>query len=365
MGSKHIVTFGEIMGRLAPDQFYRLGQTMPGKLDFTFAGAEANVAVSIARLGAPVSFVTALPDNTITEACLDNLRSHRVDVSNILVKPEGRMGLYFVETGANQRPSRVVYDRESSTIARTPASEYDWHTIFAGTVWLHVSGITPALSEAAAEAARVAMQSAKQAGITVSCDLNFRNKLWNWRDGVLAKDLAREVMPKLLQYVDVVIGNEEDASDVLDIKAGETDVHAGQLEINRYPEVAKKIIEKFPQVSHVAITLRESMSASHNNWGAMLYSKKEGRAHFAPCNRDNYQPYEIRNIVDRVGGGDSFAAGLVFALNTPELREPSMAIRFAVAASCLAHSTKGDFNYSNRSEVEKLMGGVASGRVER
>lgn len=365
MSTNRIVTFGEIMGRLAPDHFYRLAQTMPGKLDFTFAGAEANVAVSIARLGAPVSFVTALPDNTITEACLDNLRSHRVDVSNILVRPEGRMGLYFVETGANQRPSRVVYDRESSTIARTPASAYDWRAIFAGTAWLHISGVTPALSEAAAEAARVAMQSAKQAGVTVSCDLNFRNKLWNWREGTSAKELAREVMPKLLQYVDVVIGNEEDASDVLDIRAGETDVHRGELEIERYPEVARRIVEQFPQVSRVAITLRESLSASHNNWRAMLYSKGEDRAHFAPCKDDHYQPYEIRNIVDRVGGGDSFAAGLVFALSTPELSEPSRAIRFAVAASCLAHSIKGDFNYSSRSEVEKLMGGVASGRVER
>lgn len=353
------------MGRLAPEGFLRLRQAMPGRLDFTFAGAEANVAVSVASLGGQSSFVTALPQNPLSEACLGTLRGLGVDTSHVVLSKEGRFGLYFVETGANQRPSTVIYDREASTIARTPAKNYDWAAILRGAGWLHLSGITPALSAHAAEATRDAARQARELGLTVSCDLNFRKKLWNWRPGTDARTLAREVMATILPFVDVVVGNEEDADDVLGLKAGATDIHAGQLEIERYPEVARQIAARFPNVKRVATTLRESHSASHNNWGALLHDVATDRTYFGPRKDGKYAPYEIKAIVDRVGGGDAFSGALVFALTTPEFAEPQKALDFAVAASCLAHSIKGDFNFVNRAEVEALMGGSASGRVVR
>lgn len=360
-----IVTFGEIMGRLCPEDFLRFRQVMPGRLELTFGGAEANVAASLSRLGAEAKFVTALPDNEITAACIAELESLGVDTSNILVRDEGRFGLYFVETGANQRPSNVIYDRAHSTISLTPAECYDWPALFSGAKWFHVSGITPAISQFAAEAALAACRTAQSAGATVSCDLNFRKKLWRWNASLPPKKLAEKTMREILQHVDVVIGNEEDASDVLQIRAGQSDVEAGQLDIQRYPQVARTIHEQFPRVSKVAITLRESISANHNNWGAMLYDAKTEKARFAPMAGETYQPYEIKNIVDRVGGGDSFSAGLIFALNDEELSAPADAVAFAVASSCLAHSIKGDVNYSTRAEVLRLMKGNASGRVVR
>ncbi len=363
--STRIVCFGEIMGRLAPEGFLRLRQAMPGSLDFTFAGAEANVAVSIASLGGSSSFVTALPLNPIAEACLGTLRGLGVDTTHVVTTKEGRVGLYFVETGANQRPSTVLYDRDHSAIALTPAKNYDWPAILCGAGWLHLSGITPALSQHAADATREAARHARELGLTVSCDLNFRKKLWNWRPGTDARTLAREVMATILPFVDVVVGNEEDADDVLGLKAGSTDIHAGQLEIDRYPEVARQIAARFPSVKRVATTLRESLSASHNNWGALLHDVASDRTYFAPRKDAKYAPYEIKAIVDRVGGGDSFSGALIFALTTPELSEPQSAVAFAVAASCLAHSIKGDFNLVSRAEVEALMGGSASGRVVR
>jgi 2-dehydro-3-deoxygluconokinase len=360
-----IVCFGEIMGRLAPEGYLRLRQAMPGRLDFTFAGAEANVAAAVACLGGEAAFVTALPRNPLSEACLATLRGLGIDTRHIVLAAEGRFGLYFVETGANQRPSTVVYDREASAIARTPASHYDWTAILQGAGWLHLSGITPALSQSAADATREAARRARELGLTVSCDLNFRNKLWNWRPGTDARTLAREVMATILPFVDLVVGNEEDAEDVLGLKAGASDIHAGQLEIDRYPEVARQIARRFPNVKRVATTLRESLSASHNNWGALLHDVAPDRTYFAPRRDGAYRPYEIKAIVDRVGGGDSFSGALVFALTTPELAEPQAALDFAVAASCLAHSIKGDINYVSRGEVEALMRGSGSGRVVR
>lgn len=360
------VGFGEIMLRLGPPGFKRIRQTLPGSLEATFAGAEANVCAGICALGGSARFVTALPDNDIALACETNLRGYGVDVGHIVKTDQGRMGIFFVETGANQRPGRVIYDRAHSSIALTPGSAYDWAGIFRGAGWFHISGITPALSENAAQAALAAVNAAVARGLTVSCDLNFRNKLWDWEPGTSARELARRVMRTLLEAgVHVVIGNEEDAEDVLGIKAGESDVQSGQLDIARYPDVAKKIAEQFPSVSHVAITLRESISATHNNWGAMLYHAALDKSCFAPMNDDRYEPYEIRNIVDRVGGGDSFAAGLVFALQDEALGAPEKALSFAVAASCLAHSLPGDFNLHRRREVEALMNGSASGRVVR
>lgn len=360
-----IVTFGEIMGRLCPSGFNRFRQALPGDLNLTFAGAEANVAVSIAMLGGSARFVTAMPDNDITQACLATLRGLKVETSDVVLTDQGRLGLYFVEAGANQRPSRVIYDREYSSISLTPANAYDWETIFTDAAWFHTTGITPALSETSADATIASVKHAKAAGLTVSCDLNFRKKLWNWNPTLSASDLASETMQRILPYVDLVIGNEEDASDVLGIQAENTDVHSGHIDASKYTGVAREIVTQFPNVSRVAITLRESISASHNNWGAMLYDKESDYAYFAPNSGSHYQPYEIRNIVDRVGGGDAFGAGLIFALNTPKLQEPQTAISFAVASSCLAHSIYGDFNFSSRAEVEALLNSGGSGRVVR
>jgi 2-dehydro-3-deoxygluconokinase len=362
---KTIVTFGEIMGRLCPPGHKRFIQTMPGPLELTFAGAEANVAASLAILGAPARFVTALPDNVIGDACVQNLRGLGVDTSHILRVKNARLGLYFVEKGANQRPGNVVYDRAHSAIAAAPAAAFDWPAIFDGAGWLHLSGITPALSRAAFESTLAAARAAKSAGLTVSCDLNFRKKLWQWEPGTPARVLAGRCMKEVLPLVDIAIANEEDASDMLGIRAEGSDIEGGHLAVDRYPQVAREITRLFPNINKVAITLRESLSATHNNWGAMLYDAVSDAAAFAPAAGGAYRPYEIRAIVDRVGGGDSFAAALVFALNTPELASPETAVAFAAAASCLAHSIEGDYNFSTRPEVESLMRGSASGRVVR
>lgn len=361
---KTIVTFGEIMARIAAPANLRLRQSR--EFEVTYAGAEASVAASICNFGGKARYVTALPKHSLAEATVDSVRSVGVDTQYILRTDTGRLGLYFLETGANQRPSNVIYDRADSAIAITPADQYDWKAIFDGAQWLHLSGITPALSKNAAQATLVAAQKAKEAGASVSIDLNFRGKLWNWDESKTSKELAQETMRSILPFIDVVIGNEEDCHDVLGIQAGDTDVHSGSLDTSRYPDVARKVVAQFPNVSKVAITLRESLSASHNNWGAMLYDAGLDQAFFAPLdNEGNYQSYQIKNIVDRVGGGDSFAGGLIFALNTPELSEGQTAVRYGVAASCLKHSIKGDFNYSTRAEVEALMGGSGSGRVVR
>ncbi|MBC2594069.1 sugar kinase [Ruficoccus amylovorans] len=362
---KTVVCFGEIMGRLAPEQFYRFSQACPGKLDLTFAGAEANVAASISLLGGRSAFVSALPRHAIADACLRTLRGLGVGVEHVLRTDEGRLGLYFVETGANQRPSNVIYDRGYSSVSLTPGSSYAWEDILTGAGWLHISGITPALSAQAAEAARFAAQQASSAGLTVSCDLNFRKKLWQWEPGCPARELAEKTMRSILPYVDVLIGNEEDAANVLCIHAADTDVESGEVAADKYPQVAAAIAAEFTNIKKIAITLRESISASHNNWGAMLYDTASQRASFSPVRDGAYRPYEIRDIVDRVGGGDSFAAGLVYALHSGDFPEDADAIAFAVAASCLAHSIKGDFNYTTRSEVEALMKGNGSGRVVR
>jgi len=361
---KTVVTFGEIMGRLASPANLRLRQAR--ELEITYAGAEASVAASICNYGGAARYVTALPKHALAEATMDAVRAVGIDTQYILRTDEGRLGLYFLETGANQRPSNVVYDRADSAVSITSADKYDWDAIFDGAQWLHLSGITPALSKNAAEATLVAAQKAKAAGCQVSIDLNYRGKLWKWDPSKAQRELAQETMRGILPSVDVVIANEEDCSDVLGIRAGETDVHSGELDTSRYPDVARQVVEQFPNLSKVAITLRESLSATHNNWGAMLFDVACDKSFFAPLNADGtYQPYEIKNIVDRVGGGDSFAGGLIFSLITPELSDPQTALKYAVAASCLKHSIKGDFNYSTRAEVEKLMGGSASGRVVR
>jgi 2-dehydro-3-deoxygluconokinase len=360
-----LITFGEIMGRLAAPGHLRLRQSMPGRLDITFAGAEANVAVSVAQLGGQAAFVTALPRNPIADACLDTLRGLGVDTAPVLRTEAGRVGLYFLETGANQRPSQVTYDREGATISITKADSYPWRQIFQGAAWLHVSGITPSLSRVAAEAVLAAVREAKSQNLRVSCDLNFRGKLWGWDPPLKARQLAERTMREVLPFVDVVIANEEDAADVLSIHAKDTDVQAGRLAIERYSDVAREIVRQFPKVQLVGITLRESISATHNNWGAMLYDAAGAKAHFAPLRDGRYEPYAITSIVDRLGAGDAFAAGLIYALMSHDLADPQAAVAFAAANSCLAHSVQGDFCLVSRAEVEALVKSGGSGRVVR
>jgi 2-dehydro-3-deoxygluconokinase len=360
------LTFGEVMARIAPAGHLRWPQTLPGNVQVTWGGGEANVAASLAMFGLPARYLTALPKQPVAEALTNSLRGLGVDVSRIYWRKEGRLGLYFVEVGANQRGSTVLYDRSYSAISLASAAEYDFESALQDVHWLHVTGITPAISEAAALANQKLVELAHARGVTVSCDLNFRKKLWNWRPGTKPKDLAKETMSKLLAHVDLVIANEEDAADVLGIHAGETDVLQGHIAAAAYEDVARQIATQFPSVKRVAITLRESISADHNNWGAMLLDVATDQACFAPTDpAGNYVPYEIRNIVDRVGAGDSFGAGLLYALNTPELSAPDKAIAFAVAASCLKHSVQGDFNYVSVEEVKALLAGNASGRVQR
>lgn len=361
-----VVTFGEVMLRLAPEEFLRVVQVLPGRLEATFGGGEVNVAVSVAQQGGEAAFATALPDNAITDAFEQELRKLKVEPGLVKRTKAGRFGIYFVETGANQRAGTVTYDRDHSSISLASAADYDWDRIFAGATWFHITGITPALSSLSAEAALHAVKQARERKVPVSCDLNFRKKLWRWKPGVSPVDLARDTMRALTPYVDLVIANEEDAEMCLGIHAPESNVEAGELNLDGYSHVARQIVREFPNVSRAAITLRESISASHNNWGALLHETAKDMVHFAPTNAaGRYEPYEICNIVDRVGAGDSFAGGLIFALNTPGLDDGATALSYAVAASCLKHSIKGDFNYATRAEIEGLMKGGGSGRVQR
>ena len=361
----HFITFGEIMMRMAPPGFLRLQQTLPGSVDVTFAGAEANVAASLSMLGADVGFITALPDNPLADACLNTLRGLGIGTSGVLRSTEGRLGIYFVEAGANQRPSRVTYDREGSSIGLASPGAWDWDRLLLGARALHVTGITPALSKEAAQSTLAAVQAAQTHQVQVSCDLNYRAKLWNWQPGTARQQLAGETMSQILPFIDVLIANEADCGDVLGIHAGHSHVESGNVEVDAYPDVARQVADRFPNIKLVATTLRESISASHNNWGAMLFDVAGDKAFFAPETAGIYEPYEIRNIVDRVGGGDSFSAGLLFALNHEDYQGPREALQFAAAASCLAHSVVGDFNFSCRAEVDALMGGSSAGRVVR
>ncbi len=363
---KKVITFGEIMMRIAPEGFLRFIQSFPGRADLTFAGAEANVAVSIAMLGGESAFITVLPKNDIADACIMTLRRMGVETAGIQRSQEGRLGIYFVEAGANQRASNVVYDRAGSSIAIASPCLYNWEELLEGYDWFHTTGITPSLSSEAAQATLQAVKKAREKGMTISMDLNFRKKLWHWNPACSNRELARKTMTEILPFVDVLVANESDCSDVLGIKAENTDTELGKLDIARYPEVAQKVAHQFPNLKYIAITLRESISASHNNWGGMFYDTVKGKSYFAPLNEQGeYTPYEIRSIVDRVGGGDAFAAGLIYAMTTPEYSDPKDVIRFAVASSCLAHSIYGDFNYTKCTEVETLMKGNASGRVQR
>lgn len=361
-----VVTLGEVMIRMMPPGWDRLTSSLPGVLEATFGGAEVNVAISIAAQGGKAAYCTPLPDNSITTAFTGELRRYGVDDSLVMRTGEGRFGIYFVENGANQRGGTVTYDRAGSSISVVSPDQYNWEKIFSNATWFHITGITPSISKTAADVARVSIDEAARRGIPISCDLNFRKKLWNWQPGTKPAALARQTMESLLPKMQVLIANEEDADHVLGIRAAGTNVEAGVLDLHGYEDVARQIVAKFPNLQKVAITLRESVSASHNNWGAMLFDAAANKAHFAPIDAEGqYKPYEIHNIVDRVGAGDAFAGGLVFALQTPELSDSQNALAYAVAASCLKHSIRGDFNDSTRAEIEALMRGGGSGRVSR
>ena len=339
-----IITFGEIMLRLKSPALERFFQSP--SLEATFGGGEANVAVSLANYGMDAAFVTALPNNAIGEACRRDVRSFGVDVSNIKMT-DGRMGIYFLETGSNQRPSKVVYDRAESAIAIAPIDLFDWEKIFEGADWFHISGIAPAISASAAELSLAACKAAQKCGVTVSCDLNYRKNLWKY-----GKE-AKEVMSEIAKYIDVAIANEEDFQKSLGITAA-SDVESGSLDRNVYEGIAKKAMELYPNLKRVAITLRESKSADRNDWAACIYDGKEFYVS---------RKYEITDIVDRVGGGDSFSGGLIYGLLTYE--KQSDALEYAVAASCLKHTISGDYNRVTVPEVVALMKGSGSGRVER
>lgn len=340
-----IATFGEIMLRLAPPGFERFLQSP--QFVATWGGGEANVAVSAAQFGAKTRFITVLPAaNPIADAFIGELRRFNVDAAQIVRGP-GRLGIYFVETGANQRPSKVVYDREFSAISVAKAGSIDWKKALQDATWFHTTGITPAISESAAALALEAVKTAKELGCTVSIDLNFRKNLWRWGKK------AHEVMPELMNYADVCVANEEDCQKCLNVHV-DIDVESGELEREMYSELSERVLAAYPKLKTLAITLRESKSASHNGWSACLH------------NRDRFllsKHYEITHIVDRVGGGDSFAAGLIYGLN--HLASEQEALEFAVAASALKHSIPGDFNRFTADEVLALVSGGGSGRVQR
>lgn len=339
---KRVITFGEIMLRLAPEGYYRFVQAE--NYGATYGGGEANVAVSLANYGFDAAFVTKLPAHDIGQAGVNALRRYGVDTS-LITRGGDRVGIYFLEKGASQRPSKVIYDRAGSAIATATTADFDWDKIFGGADWFHFTGITPALGDNVAAICLEAVKAAKARGITVSCDLNYRKKLWT-------KQKAGEVMGELCQYVDVCIANEEDAADVFGISAADTDVSKGEVNHEGYKDVARQLKERF-SFRYVAITLRTSISANDNDWAAMLFDGKD--YYFS-------KQYHM-HIVDRVGGGDSFGGGLIYALLSGF--DAQKTIEFAVAASCLKHTVEGDFNQVTADEVLRLAGGDGSGRVQR
>lgn len=342
---KKYITFGEIMLRLKTPGYEKFFQSP--LLEATFGGGEANVAVGLARLGLEVAYISVIPDNPIGNACIRELKKHNVDTSFILRKGD-RLGIYFLETGANQRPSKVVYDRSHSAIAETEPGEINWDRIFEEASWFHISGITPAISLSAAKLSLEAVKKAREKKVTISCDLNFRKKLWKYGKS------APEIMGELIKYVDIVIGNEEDCQKSLGIKVENIDIESGNLQAKKYEELTNKILENYPNIKKITITLRESHSANYNGWSAILNNRKE----FFVSKK-----YEIHNIVDRVGAGDTFSAGLIYGLN--QLKDDRETLEFAVAASCLMHSIPGDLPLISVEEVKNLAKGTGSGRVQR
>ena len=341
-----IITFGEIMLRLATPEHQRFSQVT--SFCASYGGGEANVAVSLANYGLETDYVTRLPSNDLGKAVVMELKKHSVGTGKIIFGGE-RLGIYYLETGAVSRPSKVVYDRAHSSISEIKPGMINWEDVFSDATWFHWTGITPAISQGAAEVCLEAVKAAKKKGLTVSCDLNFRKNLWKWGK------TAGEIMPGLVEYCDVILGNEEDAEKVFGIKPDKGDVSTGKVESSEYESVCKKLKARFPQAKKIIITLRGSVSADHNSWSGILFDGE--KFYTAPV-------YQITHIVDRVGGGDSFMGGLIYGLMT-YTGDDQKALNFAVAASCLKHTIHGDFNLVTVAEVEQLMKGDASGRVVR
>jgi len=345
-GNVKVVAFGEIMLRLSPPGHLRFTQAR--SFDALYGGGESNVAVSLANYGLDTEYVTRLPKNDLGDACLQFLRQYGVGTQHI-VRGGDRIGIYFLEHGAAQRGSKVVYDRAGSAFAQIQPGMVDWQKVFETATWFHWTGITPAISEGAASACLEAVRAAKAAGLTVSCDLNYRAKLWKWGRP------AGDVMQEIVSLCDVAVGNEEDADKVFGIHAPDTDVESGRLDAEKYRAVCEQLHERFPSLHTISITLRGSLSASHNTWSGVLW--RNGEFLVGPT-------YDLTHIVDRVGGGDSYVAGLIYGLNTSG-DDYQRALRFAIAASALKHTIFGDFNLASLAEVEALMAGGGSGRVSR
>jgi 2-dehydro-3-deoxygluconokinase len=341
---KKYITFGEIMLRLKPPNWERFFQSP--FLEATFGGGEANVAVGLARFGLNVAYVSVIPNNLIGDACIGELRKQGVDTS-LIMRKGNRLGIYFLEAGANQKPSKIIYDRSHSAIAEAKPGDINWDKVFDGVSWFHITGITPAISLSALELSLEAVKKAREKGITISYDLNFRRKLWKYGKS------APQVMSELVKYVDIVIGNEEDCQKSLEVKI-DVNVESGKLQAEKYKELTKKVLNLYPNIKKIGITLRESYSTNYNGWSAVLNNREE----FLISKK-----YEIHNIVDRVGAGDTFAAGLIYGFN--KLDNDEEALEFAVAASCLMHSIPGDLPLLSVEEVKSLAKGEASGRVQR
>ena len=346
------------MARLGPRGYQRLAQVVPGMLELTLAGAEVNVAVSLARLGREAAFVSALPQHALADAVVAQLRGLGVETRHLVRAAEGRLGLFFYEKGVNQRPAEVIYDREGSTVSLLGPERYDWGAIFEGAGWFHLSGITPAISRNAAAVALEAVRRASARGLRISLDVNFRSKLWQWEPGTAPRALAARVLRGLMPWVEVFLGGPEDVAMLTEEALG-----AGEGE--RRSAAARQLAAHFPGLSLVAMTVREAVSASHQRLGGMLYVVGSGEVFAAPQQQGEFKLYDMPQLVDRLGGGDAFAAGLIFSLSGAVPAEPQAALDFAVAASCLAHSTEGDFNYATRAEVEALAQGGSAGRVNR
>jgi len=340
-----IVTFGEAMMRLIPPGFLRFTQTK--SFDVFYAGAEANVAITLANLGVNVDFVTCLPENDLGDACINYIRQFGVGVDKI-IRTQDRLGIYFVETGAVHRSNKVIYDRANSSFANIKPNTIDWSEIFSNAQWFHWTGITPAVSKNAAEVCLEAVKKAKEMGLTVSSDLNYRSKLWKWGEN------PEKIMSELLKYVDVLMCNEEDAEKVFGIKPPDVDVIKGKIDSSSYSFVAEKLKNLFPNLHYIAFTIRESINANHNKWSGLLYDSK--KLYIGPN-------YDITHIVDRVGAGDAFAAGLIYMLLNKN--DPQKTLDFAIAISCLKHTIYGDSCVIKLEEVEKIMKGVTSGRISR
>ncbi len=363
---KNIICLGEIMLRLSPASNFRLTQSLPGKLDATFAGAEANVAVTVAQLGGKASFVSAFPDNQITHSCIANLRSAGVDTSKIILKPDGRFGTFFLENGFGMRGGNVIYDRLNSSFAITPACEYSWDDIFNDASYFHISGITPAISANAAELSKQALMSAKNKGLKTSYDINHRRKLWQWDNSLNADALAKKTHLENLPFVDMVIGNPYDLAMLLKKSPNPENLNPLTADIKDFKDLAKSLAHEHPNLAQIVITLRQTHTASKNSFGALLYSVADDECAISPLEKGGeFSPYNIENILDRVGTGDTFTGALIRSLASDDFTSYQKSLDYATAAAALAHTVCGDYPYLAHAEVLALAKGDSSANLSR